>query len=178
MELELNVYGYASSVGKALAVILRASNVDGYDIEFALASEAETKPLNAMPRQTQTPSRAVRLWVLDFNLCSQWEDKVGWEQPEALIAQLVVAFFDNDPYYPLPLTETAIEQQLWSVFMIAHLVKAKEALAAKESRLCQLPNRPTIAFIDRGREKMRDGLGHGHRDLRFKVFLCISPTMG
>ncbi|KAI8711583.1 DUF3669 domain-containing protein [Fusarium sp. LHS14.1] len=147
IELDLPVSSYASAIGEALAVIHWAANVDGYDVEFVLGSEAIT----------------TRIWVLDFNLCTQWEEKTGWEQPEALVEQLVMAFFENDPYYPLPLMDDDLGKQLWSVFWNSYLTKAEEVLAEKDERLRALPDTFMNACIERERCHIDSGLGHGHR---------------
>ncbi|KAM0431281.1 hypothetical protein ACHAPT_005251 [Fusarium lateritium] len=177
-ELNLPVASYASVIGEALAIIHWAANVDGYDIEFVLGSEASTSSQHqpaSSGQSAQTPMResssnliegrrkTTRIWVLDFNLCTQWEERIGWEQPEALIEQLVTAFFENDPYYPLPLVDNDLGKQLWSVFRDSYLAKAKEVLAEKDERLGSLPHRFIDACLEREQHNIDNGLGHGYR---------------
>ncbi|CAI7637536.1 unnamed protein product [Penicillium bialowiezense] len=64
--------------------------------------------------------------------------------PDALIDQLVEAFFENDPYYPLPLVHTDPEKELWELFSRVYLDKARQLLREKDGRLVNLPQR----FID------------------------------
>ncbi|KAL2672371.1 hypothetical protein Neosp_013079 [[Neocosmospora] mangrovei] len=174
IELDLPVSSYASAIGEALAVIHWAANVDGYDVEFVLGSEAivGTQPPKFPSSQTTLESpwtatevrrKTTRIWVLDFNLCTQWEEKTGWEQPEALVEQLVMAFFENDPYYPLPLMDDDLGKQLWSVFRDSYLTKAGEVLAEKDERLGALPDTFMNACIERERCHIDNGRGHGYR---------------
>lgn len=174
MDLDLPVSSYASAIGEALAVIHWDANVDGYDVEFVLGSEASARPQppKTPPPQTTLESpwassedrrKTTRVWVLDFNLCTRWEERVGWEQPEALVEQLVTAFFENDPYYPLPLMGDELGKQLWSVFRDSYTIKAEEVLAEKDKRLKELPHTFINACIERERQNLDHGLGHGHR---------------
>ncbi|KAK3364789.1 hypothetical protein B0T24DRAFT_712052 [Lasiosphaeria ovina] len=52
--------------------------------------------------------RGVRLWVIDFNLCNRFsmDDAFILGHEKEVLSQLVLAFFENDPYYSLPLMET------------------------------------------------------------------------
>ncbi|UPK99905.1 hypothetical protein LCI18_010840 [Fusarium solani-melongenae] len=167
MNLGLPVSSYASAIGEALAIIHWAANVDGYDIEFVLGSEASISSLPPKtPPQTTLESswaategrrKITRIWVLDFNLCTRWKERIGWEQPEALIEQLVTAFFENDPYYPLPLMDDDMGKKL------CYSTKAEEVLAEKDERLRALPHIFINACIERERQNIDNGLGHGHR---------------
>ncbi|KAI8652144.1 DUF3669 domain-containing protein [Fusarium sp. Ph1] len=174
MNLGIPVSSYASAIGEALAIIHWAANVDGYDVEFVLGSEAcvgSQPPKTPSPQATiESPwaategsSKTTRIWVLDFNLCTRWEERIGWEQPEALIEQLVTAFFENDPYYPLPLMDDDLGKQLWCVFRDSYSTKAEEVLAEKDERLRALPHIFINACIGRERQNIDNGLGHGHR---------------
>lgn len=187
VDLDLPVNDYASAIGEALAVIHWQANVDGYDIEFVLASERRLsytqdratllgltpQALAALPPHTDMDSlmsanfckRTIRIWVLDFNLCSRWENQIGWEHPDALIEQLVTAFFENDPYYPLPMADGDIEQKLWAEFRESYLRKSQEVLegAGKDERLHRLPGMFINACIARERVNIEAGSGHGRR---------------
>ena len=145
LSLKLPVNYYASAMGEALAVIHWQANVDGYDIEFVLGSgevpvnppdkpvkvcvlseitngwahtiHATSTPLDTtMPAEVKARKLQTTMWVLDFNLCSRWNEPIGWQQPDVLIEQLVLAFFENDPYYPPPLMERELEQSIWHSF--------------------------------------------------------------
>ncbi|KAJ9216074.1 hypothetical protein DTO166G4_2318 [Paecilomyces variotii] len=190
LELNLPVKSLASAMGEALALIHWCSNVDGYDIEFVLGGEGDVvytrdmssiltltrSQLLAMQPHTDLESmisvnfkrRTTRLWVLDFNLCSLWKESAGWENPDALVAHLVTAFFENDPYYPLPLMELDIDRELWTVFSNAYLDTAAQTLSApgKDMRLADLPQKFIDGCILREREALAKNLGHGHRELK------------
>ncbi|KAH8904191.1 hypothetical protein BR93DRAFT_173718 [Coniochaeta sp. PMI_546] len=195
-EHKLPVNTYAEAMGEALAVLHWLANVDGYDVEFVIGTEADTAYINGqttdlgltsddinelpahtdtnvmtldtmMPAQVKKRILRTRMWVLDFNLCSRWEERIGWEQPDALIQHLVLAFFENDPYYPLPLAEGR-EQILWEAFRDSYLRKSGEILQSdgKDERLIKLPGMFIGACVAREKEKMKALLGHGHRDLK------------
>lgn len=170
IELGLPIENYAAAMGEALAIIHWSAHVDGYDIEFVLGSEDEGggiysrdisavldlthEQVTAMPAHTDIESirnansmrRITRLWVPDFNLCSTFSERAGWECPDVLINHLVDTFFENDPYYPRPLVEDQPDQKLWDVFSSGYLIKAEELLGAleKDNRLAGLPR----MFID------------------------------
>ncbi|KAJ9398445.1 hypothetical protein DTO282F9_4536 [Paecilomyces variotii] len=190
LELNLPVKSFASAMGEALALIHWSANVDAYDVEFVLGGEGDiiytrdiSSTLNLTRRQLLTMQphtdietlmsiklmrRATRVWVLDFNLCSRWEESAGWENPDALVAHLVTAFFENDPYYPLPLMELDIDTELWAVFSKAYLETAAQTLSApgKDTRLADLPQKFVDGCILREREALANNLGHGHRELK------------
>lgn len=162
VDLGLPAVSFAAAMGEALAIIHWAANVDAYDIEFVLGSEGDTtysqgitfalnlttEQISAMEPDTDIESlisikckqRTARMWVLDFNLCNVWEEKAGWQSPEILIPHLVEAFFENDPYYPLPLMEHDLEEELWETFSSKYLDKGSHILSApgKDSKqACQ-----------------------------------------
>src|SRR5690606_18752349 len=63
LDLNLPVYDYATAIAEALAIIHWAANVDGYDIEFVLGSEAEmtyTKALTDALRMSVEQLEAMR----------------------------------------------------------------------------------------------------------------------
>jgi hypothetical protein len=188
LELGLPVYDYAQAMGEALAVIHWKAKIDGYDIEFVLGSEAqelytqdislapglmlndvsELRPhtdMDAMLRGNFL-KRITRLWVLDFNLCGfQWKTHHAMteEGAKTIIEQLVIAFFENDPYYPLPEMETQADQELWSVFSTKYLEVGRRILEG-EASIQQLPQTFINACIQREKVKLAEGLGHGHRN--------------
>lgn len=181
--LDLPVCDFARTMGEALAVIHWDANVDGYDMEFVLGGEpvmehqGEHKlPSGHTPGMqphtiTMQPMSKINLtkkttsvWCLDFNLCTSWPEDIGWTDADGLINQLVIAFFENDPYYPLPLMGTELEERLWSVFQEAYLGTAAEVVSVKDSRLYSLPERFIRACIEREQRKLELGKGHGQRD--------------
>ncbi|GAD94091.1 hypothetical protein ANI_1_310014 [Paecilomyces variotii No. 5] len=189
LEINLPIKSLAFAMGEALALIHWSANVDGYDIEFVMGGEADIynhdmpsslalTRRELLTMQPHTNIEAVieanfkrcttRVWVLDFNLCSLWEESTGWENPDALVAQLVIAFYENDPYYPLPLMERNIDRELWEVFTKAYLETASRTLSApgKDARLADLPSKFIDACVTRERDALARNLGHGHRELK------------
>lgn len=188
IDLQLPVTLYAAAMGEGLAIIHWAAQVDAYDIEFVLGSQGDatyTRDVSTvlgltleqvaamkphtdieMMRTIDFKRRTTRMWVLDFNLCSVWEEIAGWEAPEALIAHLVTAFFENDPYYPLPMSELEVDRRLWETFRTEYLRKADQILSApgKNERLGSLPRKFIDACTSRERDALAAGLGHGHRE--------------
>lgn len=193
LDLRLPVNQYARAMAESLAIIHWSANVDGYDIEFVLGSEPETsrriysKPLSELLGLTaqnlvdmpphQNLDRMVRanhrgslmrLWVLDFNLCTRFKEEAVSDstQHPALLEQLVLAFFENDPYYPLPMMESDVEKNLWSAFRNQYLRTSGVILASKDEVVRELPSRFIDACEQREQAKLSAGLGHGHRDLK------------
>jgi hypothetical protein len=179
VELNLPVRHYAKAIGEALATIHWSANVDAYDVEFVLGSEGETtykddislslgltaEDLLRMPSHTNLEAmmsvnrkrRSTRIWVLDYNLCNKWEEEIAYKEPDKLIAQLVLAFFENDPYYPRPSDkDDEIEKELWATFSSEYLDRATQILSApgKDPRLAEtgLPQ----MFIDNCLASQRD----------------------
>ena len=55
--------------------------------------------------------RTTRLWILDLNLCHTGDVEEAMEEPETLILHLTETFFEEYPYYPLPLVENDVERK-------------------------------------------------------------------
>ncbi|KAK0388964.1 hypothetical protein NLU13_2541 [Sarocladium strictum] len=178
--LGMPVKKYARSIAEALAVIHWGANVTGYDIEFVLGGPSSSAPEDP---STSTPNTALsaieppgtqiqrkktqlehQLWVLDFNLCGMWEARTALEQPGILIECLVEAFFENDPYYPLPLAEDPEDQRLWVVFKQSYKSTAEQVLESSDRRLEALPDRFLRACEGRERRMLASGRGHWARD--------------
>lgn len=188
IELGLPLELYATAMGEALAIIHWAARVDGYDIEIVLGSEGDVtysrdvhcvldltpEEAAALPPFTNIESlmtvdfkrRTTRLWVLDFNLCNPFSEEVAQEHPEALTGHLVTAFFENDPYYPLPLMDHELDQKLWDSFSAQYLDKGKEILEGpgQNERLAILPRMFIDGCVSREQENLVNGVGHGHRE--------------
>ncbi|KAM0435243.1 hypothetical protein ACHAPT_003333 [Fusarium lateritium] len=122
IELDLGVDELASGMATALAVMHLAAQTDARDVEFALGSVTESLPgmsaaeIAALPPNSWTgpPSddledfhhRKTVLWLLDFNqVRAITMDADGVEKA-------VEAFGINDPYYPRPLQESPVSQDL------------------------------------------------------------------
>ncbi|CAG8306680.1 unnamed protein product [Penicillium nalgiovense] len=168
IELNLPIQHYAKAIGQAMAIMHWSANVDCYDVEFVLGSEGETsytqeicrlsglsvEHLASMPPHTDLDKmmrtnfrrRTARVWVLDFNLCSKWEEQMGLERPDDLIAHLVAAFFENDPYYPRPSQDLEPDKSLWFTFSSSYRDAAASVLSVpgKDPRLALLPQK----FLD------------------------------
>lgn len=190
LDLSLPVASFAAAIGEALAIIHWRANVDAYDIEFVLGSEGDVsytrdisltldltaEKVAAMQPHTDLEAmmmvnfkrRTVRMWVLDFNLCNVWEEKAGLEDPDALISHLVMAFFENDPYYPLPLAELDQDKELWETFSVKYLDTGKRILSVpgKDKRLVDLPQKFIDGCVRRERDNLAMNLGHGYREFK------------
>ncbi|KAK4183639.1 zinc finger protein-domain-containing protein [Podospora australis] len=190
LELGLPVREYAREIASCLAILHWHARMDGYDIEFVLGSDAEpsyitthvteslgidVEDLEELPKHTDSEvslrlglqRRAVRLWVVDFNLCNRFPMKNAFilEHEKEFISQLVLAFFENDPYYPLPLMELDVDRELWSIFRQEYEKMAAEILSESET-LKPLPRKFLDACVEREQRKLEEGLGHGHRDFQ------------
>lgn len=186
-DLGLDVAYFAAIIGEALAVVHWSARVDAYDIEFVLGSDRQTAyglfpsldtfttqevqemephtDLESM-MQTRLPRLATRPWILDFNLCSTWKEEIESTEPDAMISQLVLAFFENDPYYPIPLADLEVEQRLWNVFSASYLSRADVIVSDRDPCRRSLPHKFITACIERERDSLQRGLGHGHRQYR------------
>ncbi|KAJ5539055.1 zinc finger protein-domain-containing protein [Penicillium frequentans] len=186
IELGLPVKNLAIDIGEALAVVHWSAHVDGYDIEFVLGSEESMEytgdlcltrkltmaQLAAMSPHTDIESlmpfdfepSTTRLWILDFHLCNIWDESVALKNPDTLISHLVLSFFENDPYYPLPLLEDCADRELWKDFSTAYVQRAHQVIEGKDPRLATLPQRFIDGCVQRERRSLEYGLGHGHRE--------------
>ncbi|KAH6951613.1 zinc finger protein-domain-containing protein [Fusarium avenaceum] len=145
IEMQLPVVKYAEAIGEALAVLHWGACIDAYDVEFVLGSEVLSKA-----------EATIRIWVLDFNLCSLFDEEVAIGYPTRVIDQLVDSFFENDPYYPRPGSNGEMEGQLWDTFKAAYILKAEAVLSMSNSHatLLHLPHKFIEACIDRGAKSL------------------------
>ncbi|KAL7936353.1 zinc finger domain-containing protein [Trichoderma chlorosporum] len=186
INLDLPVKEYATAIAEALALIHWAAHVDAYDVEFVLGGEVASahtqQTTDLLSQQLHVlehiepgfantillQQRTSRIWVLDFNLCSRWSEEALLERPEDVINQLVLAFFENDPYYPLPEMDSDENKELWFTFSQEYLRRANEVLLQsvhyKETQ--HLPGLFIKQCIERERKNLAQGLGHGHRDFK------------
>lgn len=140
IDMDLPVGKYAEAIGETLAILHWGAHIDAYDVEFVLGSEALSKT-----------EATTRIWVLDFNLCSRFDEEVAIEHPTRVIDQLVDSFFENDPYYPHPGSDGEVERQLWNAFNTAYVVKAETVLSMSNSAasLSHLPQKFIEACVKR-----------------------------
>ena len=169
LAFSLPVDGYAKAMGEALALLHWEAFVDAFDVEFVLGSETTTDlepgimqrtgltpeefedlPLFSSPRDVSVSSftrRKIRMWLLDFNLCSRFSMGIFAGNKDAVIEQYVDSFFENDPYYPRPVKEfmagEKVEQTLWKVFVAAYLETSKRIMKMKvnDPTLEEMPER-------------------------------------
>lgn len=150
IEIGLGVDEIASGMATALAVMHWGARTDARDVEFALGSvkvplpSMSTAEMAALPPNTWTgppsddledfcPYKTV-LWLLDFNQVRPITmDAEG-------VAQVVEAFGINDPYYPRPLQESPVAQNLWDQFVKVYLDTAGKVLAGEGNETLDLPN--------------------------------------
>jgi hypothetical protein len=151
-------------MAEALAILHWQARIDAYDVEFVLGGEEAQQysqdftdlyqeDLSQITSDTDLDAavrvnferRATRMWVLDFNLSSMWTETSGCEYKDALIDQLVWAFFSNDPYFPRP------HQTLWGPFSASYILKAKVILGlpGRDTRLSQLPEKFLSACVEK-----------------------------
>lgn len=186
IDLDLPVEQYACAIAEALALTHWAAHVDAYDVEFVLGGEVDPacteQATDALSQQIHAlekieigssndiflQQRTSRLWILDFNLCSRWSVETLLERPEDIINQLVLAFFENDPYYPLPEMESELDQKLWSTFSKEYLRKANEVLLNSHhyEETQHLPGYFIEQCVARERKNLAQGLEHGHRQFK------------
>lgn len=126
--LQLDTSSFAEVMAQTLAILHWKAGVDGNDIEFILGGlslpsqrptldeiEEGDKWSLAEHFQTNYICRPVKMWLIDFDQCSRFEDN------DAGLKQIVDAFFWNDPFYPIPNSANDEDQKLWSVFSKRYL---------------------------------------------------------
>lgn len=171
-EMGVDPREWAGLMGRALAILHWEAEIDAHDVEFVLGSSpSKERPVMSyaevlkLPQYTQTlylpnfKRRIVDMWVLDFNNCSPLKgDKTD-------IEHMVWTFYWNDPYFPLPEAVLSKDQELWKIFSEAYLDKSVKILALKPEKQ-KLPELFVDAVVDREKEKIRKGFGHGWREPR------------
>lgn len=175
---------FAEYMAESLAVMHWSAFVDGYDVEFVLGRESilegtqvdrrgalESSSVGALLRNdgySGSDSPNCRIWLLDFNLCTPFAQESVVKFPEQIVSQLVLAFFENDPYYPLPLMEHERDQLLWDLFQDKYLEVSRKVLEGNKNaeKLSELPAKFISECTARERKNLDQGLGHGHRDLK------------
>ena len=95
---------YATLMARTMALLHWEVKCDANDVEFVLGGARDN-----------AGGRAVDLWMIDFN-------RVRAITMDAEGVRLATdAFMVNDRYYPRPLDESAMGQELWSIFETAYL---------------------------------------------------------
>lgn len=189
LALGLPVERYAEVIATSLATVHWGVMCDGYDVEFVLGGSigaaSQQHKLTDVPADTiecvlgqdlkleeATPGRKqqsdVAIWLLDFNLCSVWNEADLFCHIDEILDQMVLALFENDPYFPLPLMEDDMDKRLWDVFSESYLSGAQAVLVSHQNydKMKSWPRRFIEKCIARERQSLELGLGHGHRDLK------------
>jgi len=117
-ELQADVAAYAETMAKTMAVMHWKVGSDARDVEFYLGDPPlRERWLRLAPRPSLF-NREVQLYLLDFNQVKTVSmDEEG-------VKSMVSAHAVNDPYYPKPLEEGLLEQDLWRRFRDAYLEKS------------------------------------------------------
>lgn len=134
-ELEVDLRGFAKTMGQGLAIMHWEAHCDARDVEFVLGSppadkgdftplssdQIEVLPATCSTRElTKAPYRSIDLWLLDFNqVRTITMDAAG-------VDTAYRAFYLNDPYYPRP------GQPLWAPFEQAYLSTSRKLMAHQE----------------------------------------------
>ena len=110
-------------MAETLAELYWRACVDANDVEFVLAP----------PRKTPAPQTVIKsevlgdhtMWILDFDCCKNISlDEAGMEQA-------VIAFYQNDPFYPRPFCDDKNDQALWRVFRDRFLEESENILGSQ-----------------------------------------------
>ncbi|KAM4062221.1 zinc finger domain-containing protein [Hirsutella rhossiliensis] len=157
-ELGLDLCEYARPMAATLAAMHWCARLDAKDVEFVLASCRRPAADGATPTSDPThmgssmPFVAGQLgqhsmWILDFDCCRPITlDQDG-------VDQAVVAFFRNDPFYPLPgRPSNSGDESVWQVFRDHYLATSERLLANKKQDIQQLPAR----FIEQLAQREHD----------------------
>ncbi|KAL8761428.1 MAG: hypothetical protein Q9184_002450 [Pyrenodesmia sp. 2 TL-2023] len=120
---------YALTMARALAVLHWVAHVDANDVEFVIGSSPmmATPPtgdelltlnwdnIGLVTRGLDFHHRSVSMWLLDFDQCRFFEENT------AGLEQLKKGFWQNDPYYPRPVSTDPKDVALWTVFKEEYL---------------------------------------------------------
>lgn len=121
----------------ALAILHWSVNVDGNNVEFVLGSEP-SKPKAVRPVELQhitkdAPEhnqanrnfnrRALSIWFLDFNQCTNLE---ATKPSENWLGLLTKASWFNDPYFPRPVSGHVADKALWKAFADRYLLASSQ----------------------------------------------------
>jgi hypothetical protein len=137
---------YVMIMAEALAMIHWLAELDGSDIEFVLAPPRRENALSGPLKQGVLVNALGKhvVWLLDFDCCNPIAmDKKG-------VNQAVLAFLQNDPYYPRPGLDGGI---LWNVFELKYLETSTRIF--RHRRLCGEPldaNLPAT-FVEKVKRK-------------------------
>jgi hypothetical protein len=160
LEIGANVQEFAVSIAGALAALHWKACVDARDVEFVLGSSPTLTrsiiDISATPLENITPEtyvgpseldvndwhrREVRLWLLDFNLCSQIP------MDEAGVAMAAEAWRLNDPYFPRPFQDSPVCRELWNVF-VSRYIDVADLILEKSPHLRELPRKFIKSVMD------------------------------
>lgn len=88
------------------------------------------------------------MWLLEFNLVRRIEFN------EDGVDQMVDAFRQNDPYFPIPLQDHPVSKRLWNRFAESFLKVATTALRDEEPKVKGLHLLFLRRLVDEHRRKM------------------------
>ncbi|KAL5119173.1 hypothetical protein ACEQ8H_002881 [Pleosporales sp. CAS-2024a] len=135
----LETKNFALVMAKALAILHWKAGVDANDVEFVLGGSPVISGNPTLQELLASDSeaagklyfsdfdhRTLSVWLLDFNECRQFK------QDESGLAQLIKAFWFNDPYYPRPMATNARDKELWNAFS-SHYLEVSAGLVGNHS---------------------------------------------
>ena len=143
-DLGLDLARHAASMGVSLAIMHWEARTDADDVEFVLATAPtdmkldygtieSLPPLTSTRVLSNTRRRAVHLWLLDFNNCSDMPPTM------AGVMKAADSYWRNDPYFPRPVPDTNVDWPLWNTFRNAYLEQSSRSAppSAQENELPQ-----------------------------------------
>jgi hypothetical protein len=129
--LELDAKFLSAQLGKALAVLHFEACTDGRGVEFVLGRSrvapdspppAEERPPDLFNPSLQGSHGALSIWCLDFDKCQRLTF-TSESSIRTSIDRCVLAYFQNDPYYPRP-----DQVELWNIFGASYRSMAENIL--------------------------------------------------
>ena len=138
-DLKLNAVLYAKIMAETLAFLYWKAHIDANDVEFVLApppliAARSVHSEGHMAHHNTINSEVLGehvVWILDSDCCRPMS------QDEKGVKQAVTAFHRNDPFYPRPKGDSAMDQAVWTVFKDRFLEASKSILkcGSLEARL-------------------------------------------
>ncbi|KAF1808847.1 hypothetical protein P152DRAFT_369925, partial [Eremomyces bilateralis CBS 781.70] len=118
-ELGLDTTLYAKKLAEGLAELYWKVRLDADDVEFVLAPPRKTDDEFQTVLKSETLGDH-SIWILDFDRCKSITlDGYG-------VTQAVIAFVNNDPYFPQPGSDNEKDEALWKTFK-DHFLEASQA---------------------------------------------------
>lgn len=171
-ELGLDTKTFAATMAHALAVMHWDACIDADDVEFVLGSSpttishgylslfdlaGEKVPISTL-KDADVHTKAVSIWLLDFNRCQRIRvhGDLPIEEHQKGLEMAVDSFFRNDPYYPRPLSSNDHAKMLWQTFRDAYLSTGKTILDGAMPEVRELP----VRFITMVESRMQLRIWH------------------